>query len=93
MAVLIVCAGLAGMQVNTTSIPLGEYLQAYDPDYANGIGRADWTPDKAQAKRFPDFPAALSEWKRESKVRPLRADGRPNRPLSAFSITFETVDP
>lgn len=67
----------------------GKYLERYDPDYADGLGRAWWTADKMRAKRFADFQEAVEEWRKPSKVRPFREDGKPNRPLSAHTITFE----
>jgi hypothetical protein len=42
--------------------------------------------------RFADLAAAVACWKRQSTVRPLRPDGKPNRPLTAFTITFDQVE-
>ena len=39
--------------------------------------------------KFADMSEAFECWKRQSTVCPLRADGKPNRPLTAFSITFD----
>jgi hypothetical protein len=33
----------------------------------------------------------LDLWQRPSTEVPLRPDGRPNRPLTAFTVEFETV--
>ena len=95
MAVLIVNAGLIGATYNSapSMADRGAYLQEYDPEFAGGRGKAVWTRDKARAKRFADMGAALAEWKRQSKTMPLRPwDGHPNRPLTAYTITFETVE-
>lgn len=70
----------------------GMYLRSIDVDAFDGRGDALFTPDKDRAMRFADLAEAFECWKRQSKVRPLRADGKPNRPLSAFSITFVTVE-
>jgi hypothetical protein len=64
----------------------GHWLAEYDPDFGDGQGHVLGTMDPARAARFPDIGAALAEWKRPSTVRPLRADGKPNRPLSAFTV-------
>lgn len=88
MATLIVCVGMSGIQINSTQVPYGQYLKAFDPDFKRGVGIADWTHDRTKAKRFPDAAAALAEWKRPSKVMPIRSDGKPNRPLTAYSITL-----
>jgi hypothetical protein len=43
----------------------------------------------AEAKVFPDTRAALEYWKRQSHTVPLRPDGKPNRPLTAYSVSVE----
>lgn len=72
------------------------YLAAYDPDFvAPGVdyptGLAYWTADPDQAMRFDSIPDALHLWQTQSTTRPWRADGKPNRPLTAISITMDTV--
>jgi hypothetical protein len=69
----------------------GRWLESFDPDGNDGFGAISWTADIAKAMRFADLDAALACWKRQSTVRPLRSDLRPNRPLSAYNITFDTV--
>lgn len=69
----------------------GDYLEWSDPDARHGRGDNRWTGDLAKAKRFPSFAAASVCWKAQSKVRPLRSDGKPNRPMTAFSVTIEQV--
>ena len=71
---------------------VGQYLAAFDADAYSGRGLIRWTHDKARAMRFADFEAAAECWKRQSAVRPLRPDGQPNRPLTAYSVTFEKVE-
>ncbi len=99
MPILIVNAGLAGRALNDPDEwdepepqKAREYLRVYDPEYAKGRGRVDWTTDIDDARRYPDIGAAYKEWVRQSRLRPLRDDGLPNRPLTAYSITFETVE-
>ncbi len=87
MPVLIVSQGL---NPGDAGAP-GTYLQDFDPDAMDGAGVAHWTSDKALAKRYADTAAAMTEWKRPSTIKPLRPDGKPNRPLTAYSITFEDV--
>jgi hypothetical protein len=64
----------------------GCWLAEYDPDAEDGAGRIMGTLDPSAALRFPDLGAALEEWKRPSTTHPLRRDGKPNRPLSAFTV-------
>lgn len=65
----------------------GQYLTAYDPD----TGDLQTTADASRALHF-DHPAdALHLWRAQSTVEPLRPDGKPNRPLTAFTITVDPV--
>lgn len=95
MAVVIVNAGTMD-----GAPPSARYLKAFDPDWIpegtqppyRMTGRAWWTDDLAEARRFTDMAAALAEWKRTSTRLPRRpGDGQPNRPLTAHIISFETV--
>ena len=72
-------------------LALLEYVESCDVDAHRGHGDVKLTRDLAQAKRFADFGAALEYWKRQSTVRPLRPDGQPNRPLTAYNVTPENV--
>ena len=51
------------------------------------------TPDIANARGFEDGSDALDYWKQVCPNRPRRDDGRPNRPLAAFSCTLDRVPP
>jgi hypothetical protein len=68
-----------------------QYLATYDPEARDGRGDATWTTDRAKARRFADLRAAMECWRQVPKARPVRPDGKPNRPLTAFTVTFETV--
>ena len=74
------------------SIQYGDYLEWSDPDARNGFGDDRWTPDLAKAKRFASFMAAMECWKAQSSRRPFRDDGRPNRPMTAYSVSPERID-
>jgi hypothetical protein len=67
------------------------YLKSYDIEAHGGRGEVLTTYDINKALRFDSQAAAMLAWKTQSKVQPLRDDGRPNRPLTAFSATFEQV--
>lgn len=86
MAVLLRCRGLA-----TGGGPDGEYLEAFDPEAGDGWGFATFTADVGKALRFPDFPTAYRFLGTRPKSRPTRPDGKPNRPLTAFTMEFQTV--
>lgn len=75
----------------------GEWVQTFDPDasaydpprYPTGSGSS--TADPAKALRFDDPGEALEYWHQPSTVVPLRPDGKPNRPLTAFTVTVEEL--
>ena len=76
----------------TGTVVEGAYLEWADPNANNGDGDERWTHDLARAKKFSTFMEAMACWKTQSAVRPLRPDGRPNRPLTAFSVTVKGVE-
>lgn len=60
------------------------YLAAYDADQNGFAGLIAITSDPSKAMRFVDAGEALACWKRQSATMPIRPDGKPNRPLTAF---------
>lgn len=74
-----------------TDGPGPHFIKEFDPDFADGIGRFDTTNDPLTAKRYDSHGEAFEEWRRTSKVRPKRGDGRPNRPMTALTVEFLTL--
>lgn len=73
---------------------IGKYVVSYDPDAYDGRGYATWTDDLAEALRFPTPAEALVFYQRTSTVLPIRPwDGKPNRPLTAYSLECAPVSP
>jgi hypothetical protein len=68
---------------------IGMYLKSYDPEAHDGGGEAIWTSNKDEAMHFENQMIAWQLWKVVPKARPTREDGKPNRPLTAFTITIE----
>jgi hypothetical protein len=62
------------------------WLRFYDPNAYGGQGYIAFTEDHRQAMPFDSFEAAMKCWQQQSAVRPLRADGQPNRPLTAYTV-------
>lgn len=84
---------LAGLLVhNDEPPPEGAYLAAYDADAHDGRGLADWTDDLSRALKFDTPAEAMSYWRQQSRVRPLREDGEPNRPLTAYTVEIVPVE-
>ncbi len=69
----------------------GEYLKSFDPEAHDGRGEALFTPNVRDAMVFKDAVEAIKTWQTQSVLRPLREDGRPNRPLTSFSASFENI--
>jgi hypothetical protein len=62
------------------------WVQTYDPDGNDGFGRVKLTTQLANALTFESPGEAFHFWRRQSTVRPLRDDGKPNRPLTAYTV-------
>ena len=72
----------------TDGVPVGAYLSSYDPEGDGGNGIAIWTRDPAQATTFATGEAATACYRAVPLNRPLRPDGKPNRPLTMFTVAF-----
>jgi hypothetical protein len=91
MAMLMLIEGAADGQPTPFD---GQYLVEYDPE-RDGVapdGRPMQahivcTADPARAKRFAGLAELHKTWSQVSKRVPRRQDGKPNRPLTAFSVT------
>jgi len=73
----------------------GAYVVEYDPSPAYLPPREcvlRVTTDKTRAKQYVDNRAAFNEVHRVDKRNPIRADGRLNKPLTAFNISIERID-
>jgi len=64
----------------------GRWLVDCDVDGAGGRGIIRTTPERALASEFADAGEAMTYWRRQSRAKPLRPDGKPNRPLTAYTI-------
>lgn len=68
------------------------YLASWDVNENLGFGYARLVEDVDEAHRFADFAEAMTAWKTQSTVKPLRDhDGQPNRPLTAFTVEIVSV--
>ena len=72
----------------TGGLPVGACLASYDPEGDGGNGIAIWTPDRSQAMTFATGEAAVACYRSVPLNRPLRADGKPNCPLTMFTVAF-----
>jgi hypothetical protein len=72
----------------TDGVPVGAYLASYDPEGDGGNGVATWTRDPSQARTFATGEAATACYRAVPFNRPLRPDGKLNRPLTMFTVAF-----
>jgi hypothetical protein len=64
----------------------GQYLQSMDFEAHGGRGHMTTTRDVRKAMLFLTAGDAMAYWQTQSKTVPLRDDGKPNRPLTAYTI-------
>lgn len=85
---VIVCQGFAVPAVDCPDI--NKFLAHYDPDTGVvGRGTVRWTPALDKALLFDTQSAAFDCYMLISKKVPKRPDGKPNRPLTAYSVSIE----
>jgi len=65
----------------------GAFLSSYDPDFKQGKGMVYWTDDPKRAQKFDRILDALNLYQTVSILKPLRVDGKPNRPLTSCTVT------
>jgi hypothetical protein len=93
MSIVIKAYGPVGMVISkpTPELVNGEYVKWYDPDACDGHGDVTFTSTFADAKTFATMADAMAYAMRSPASRPLRQDGKPNRPLTVFTLDFERV--
>lgn len=65
----------------------GMYLRDWRVDPRRpGIAMLTVTDDPATARVFPDVMSAIDYWRAVSPIYPVRPDGQPNRPLTAYAM-------
>lgn len=64
----------------------GTYVKGMDFEAFEGRGHLVVTHDRGKALEFPSIMAAMAYWQTTSKTVPLRPDGKPNRPLTAYTV-------
>lgn len=70
--------------------PVPTYVLDFDPNADGGRGNVIMTQKREEAKRFDSTKQAYEFYMTQSTTVPLRPDGRPNRPLTAYNITIQS---
>jgi hypothetical protein len=71
----------------------GQYLRDFDFEAHGGQGLIDMTPDLTKARQFATLADAIRFRAQQPACRPMRADGYPNRPLTATNWEFVCIAP
>lgn len=72
--------------------PIGCFLKRYDAEAFDGRGLSEFTIHLDQALVFDSVADAVRCWQTVPANRPVREDGKPNRPLTAMTMEFLTVE-
>lgn len=65
----------------------GRYVSRYDINAHDGRGQVWTTDNPREAIHFMTPVRAMRFYQRVSTVKPTREDGKPNRPLTAFTVS------
>lgn len=69
----------------------GWWIRSFDPEGNDGIGVVGFTQDRNLAMTFDSVFEAIATYRTVPKSRPFRDDLLPNRPLTAYSVSFEAI--
>lgn len=67
------------------------WVKRYDPEAFDGRGDLEVTQRPEEALVFASHAEAFELWRAVPSARPLRPDGKPNRPLTAYTVTIEPL--
>lgn len=70
---------------------VNSWLRDFDADADGGKGLVTVTDSRDEAMIFDSVQALHDVWTRQSQVLPLRADGKPNRPLTAYTMEARPI--
>ena len=68
------------------------YIKTADVDAFDGRGDVTTTHEITLALKFNSTEKAMEFWRQPSTVRPVREDGKPNRPLCAFTVEIVPIN-
>lgn len=73
--------------------PVGKWLSFFDVESGDHArtGLVDYTDDPREALRYPSMIEGMRAWQTRSTRVPTRPDGKPNRPLTAFTAEIKRL--
>lgn len=69
----------------------GRYLCKFNPEANDGRGYIETTRLLEKAMKFDTIDDLFETWKTQSRTVPFRPDGKPNRPLTAYTMSPELL--
>lgn len=69
----------------------GQWMKSFDHEAFGGQGYGEFTHDPAKAMRFEKVTDAMAFWGRQSKIKALRPDGQPNKPMTALTAAIDPL--
>ena len=70
----------------------GVFLKSFDFNANNGSGSWEFTRHIEEAMKFSNVEAGLRYWNTVCPSRPVRVDGKPNKPLTMFTISLISAE-
>lgn len=70
----------------------GKYVSYFDAEAENGRGEFKVTEHIDQALRYESIEAAVREYRTIPKNKPVRYDGKPNRPMTSLTVEVVAVE-
>jgi hypothetical protein len=86
---------IVGVAMPNDCMEAGKYIMEFDVGALASSANDPLIPmttDPKIAAQFANAHEALAFWRIQSRVVPLRSDGKPNRPLTAYSVEICPVD-
>lgn len=81
--------GMAGTVQHGIPPQIGAFVKSWDAEAHEGRGEVEWTIEPSEALKFRSQIAAYDAWMTVPASRPVREDGKPNRPFTSFTIAVE----
>lgn len=82
--------GIYALVYGRTGQRIDRWLQSFDPAGHGGDGLVQFTPLVSEAQRFDSARAAL-RYMLTPGAKPVRSDGKPNRPLRGFECEIRSL--
>lgn len=91
MTIVVISHGLYGGAVEQEGKSTG-FVESYDPSAYKGRGFATFTDDPQRAMKFASPENAYDFMNQVPPELPVRPDGKPNRPIRAFTLEIANIE-